>query len=82
MIERSIVNTVISQFLEILIFRVEMSSGASAAEVLGLPQHLRWGIHKFHHNWDKILKSTKRRVESSQIWVFSHFSNQFGIFSL
>lgn len=38
--EKSIVNMVISQFLEMLGFGVEMGSGASAAEVLGLPQHL------------------------------------------
>lgn len=38
--EKSIVNTVISQFLEMLDFGVEMGSGTSAAEVLGLPQHL------------------------------------------
>lgn len=38
--EKSIVNTVISQYLEMLYFGVEMGSGTSAAEVLGLPQHL------------------------------------------
>lgn len=48
---------------------------------LGLPQHLRWGIHEFRHTWDKTVKSTKRRVESSQDWDFPHFSNQSGLFS-
>lgn len=38
--EKSVVNIVISQFLEMLDFGMEMGSGASAAEVLGFPQCL------------------------------------------
>lgn len=39
--ERCLVNTVINQFLELLIFRLEIESGAPAAEVFSLARHLQ-----------------------------------------